>query len=67
MQIRVVDVNRRTRDWYEARDLAHLVANLDKIFRDDMLDTFIDEMVQLWNGGTTFSSYTVNFTLGGKR
>lgn len=67
MQIRVVDVNRRTLEWYEARDLAHLVANLDKVFRDDMIDTFIDEMVQLWNGGTTFSSYTVNYTLGGKR
>ncbi|MBV8623495.1 MAG: sensor domain-containing diguanylate cyclase [Herbaspirillum sp.] len=67
MQIRVVDVNRRTLEWYEARDLAHLVANLDKVFRDDMIDTFIDELVQLWEGSTTFSSYTVNYTLGGRR
>ncbi|MBP0599739.1 sensor domain-containing diguanylate cyclase [Herbaspirillum sp. LeCh32-8] len=66
-EIRVVDVNRRTLEWYEARDLEHLVANLDKVFRDDMLETFIDEMVQLWEGRLNFSSYTVNYTLGGKR
>lgn len=66
-QIRVVDVNRRTLEWYEANDLEHLVANLDKVFRDDMIDTFIDELVQLWEGKQKFSSYTVNYTLGGKR
>ncbi|MBB5392179.1 MULTISPECIES: sensor domain-containing diguanylate cyclase [unclassified Herbaspirillum] len=66
-QIRVVDVNRRTLEWYEARDLEHLVANLDKVFRDDMIDTFIDELAQLWEGKLNFSSYTVNYTLGGKR
>jgi diguanylate cyclase (GGDEF)-like protein len=66
-QIRVVAVNRRTLEWYEARDLEHLVANLDKVFRDDMIDTFIDELVQLWEGRVNFSSYTVNYTLGGKR
>lgn len=65
--IEVVAVNRRTLEWYEARDREHLVANLDQVFRDDMIDTFIDEMVQLWEGKLNFSSYTVNYTLGGKR
>ncbi|MCA1327110.1 sensor domain-containing diguanylate cyclase [Herbaspirillum sp. alder98] len=66
-QIKVVAVNRRTLELYEATDREHLVANLDQVFRDDMIDTFIDELVQLWQGGLNFSSYTVNYTLGGRR
>lgn len=39
--IRVVKVNRRTLHLFEAEDLPTLVANLDRIFRDDMLTAFI--------------------------
>lgn len=66
-QIKVVDVNRRTLELYEANDLEHLTANLGKVFRDDMLGSHIDELVQMWEGKTNFSSYTVNYTLNGKR
>lgn len=66
MQICVVDVNWCILEWYEVCDLVYLVVNLDKIFWDDMFDIFIDEMVQLWNGGMIFFSYIVNYILGGK-
>jgi diguanylate cyclase (GGDEF)-like protein len=66
-RIKVVKVNRKTLSLFEANDLAHLVAHLDRIFRDDMLDTHIEELVQLWNGRTEFSSSTVNYTLSGGR
>ena len=49
-RIRVIRVNRRTLSLFEADDLAHLVANLDRIFRDDMLTTHVDELAQLWDG-----------------
>jgi len=66
-RIRVIKVNRRTLSLFEADNLAHLVANLDKVFRADMLKTHIEELVQLWDGESAFGSNTVNYTLCGKR
>jgi diguanylate cyclase (GGDEF)-like protein len=66
-RIRVLKVNRKTLSLFEAEDLAHLVGNLEKIFRADMLKTHIDELVQLWNGECEFGGNTVNYTLSGKR
>jgi diguanylate cyclase (GGDEF)-like protein len=66
-QLEVVKVNRRTLELYGARDLDHLVANLERVFRDAMLAAHIDELVALWDGALRFSSQTVNYTLGGER
>ncbi len=66
-RIRVIKVNRKTLSLFEANDLSHLVANLGQIFRNDMLDTHIGELVQLWEGEPEFSSDTVNYTLTGQR
>lgn len=66
-RIRVLKVNRKTLAMFEAGDLPHLIANLDRIFRNDMLKTHVDELVQLWEGRAEFSSHTVNYTLSGKR
>jgi hypothetical protein len=66
-RIRVLKVNRKTLTLFAADNLEHLVANLDRVFRDDMLKTHIDELVQLWEGRTEFFSNTVNYTLNGDR
>jgi len=66
-RIRVIKVNRKTLSLFEAEDLAHLVGNLDKIFRADMLKAHIEELVQLWEGKPDFGSNTVNYSLSGKR
>ena len=66
-RLRVLKVNRKTLSLLEAESLEDLVANLDKVFRDDMLHSHIDELVQLWNGQTDFTSHAVNYTLRGKR
>ena len=66
-QLRVLQVNRKTLELFEATDLAHLVAHLDHVFRDAMLEPHIDELVALWNGEKRFSSQTVNYSLSGKR
>ena len=63
----VLKVNRKTLDLYEASDLAHLTAHLDRILRDDMLDRHVDELCALWDGLHDFRSDTVNYTLGGRR
>ncbi|MEI4472161.1 sensor domain-containing diguanylate cyclase [Frigidibacter sp. MR17.24] len=66
-RIRVLRVNDRTLELFEAESEAHLVANLDRVFRDDMLLTHIGELCQLWDGAGGFSSAAVNYTLGGRR
>lgn len=67
LNIEVLRVNRKTLELFEADDLAHLIANLGKVFRDDMLHTHIEELLQVWEGKTEFSSHSVNYTLSGKR
>jgi diguanylate cyclase (GGDEF)-like protein len=65
--LNVLKVNQRTLELFEADDQAHLLRNLGRIFRDDMFEQLVEEMVQLWNGQTRFSSQTVNYTLSGRR
>lgn len=65
--IRVLKVNNKTLTLFEAKDLNHLVENLGGVFRDDMLQTHINELSQLWDGQREFSSNTVNYTLSGRR
>nr|WP_272210902.1 sensor domain-containing diguanylate cyclase [Marinicella sp. W31]MDC2876814.1 sensor domain-containing diguanylate cyclase [Marinicella sp. W31] len=65
--IRVLKVNRKTLELFEARDTAELVDNIGSVFRDEMLETHIDELAQLFEGKLNFTSYTVNYTLSGKR
>lgn len=66
-RIRVLDVNRKTLSLFEADDADHLRANLATVFRDDMLDTHINELAALFEGEQSFSSTTVNYTLSGRR
>lgn len=66
-RIRVLRVNRAVLDLFEARDADHLVSNLDRVFRNEMLETHIAELCQLWAGQTAFRSSAVNYTLGGRR
>jgi diguanylate cyclase (GGDEF)-like protein len=66
-RIRVLRVNRKTLTLFAADSLDHLVSNLDRVFRDDMLKTHIEELVQLWEGRTEFFSSAVNYTLADRR
>lgn len=66
-RIRVLDVNSKTLELFEAENLDHLAANIASVFRDDMLDTHINELAALFDGEQTFSSTTVNYTITGRR
>src|SRR5262245_43233749 len=66
-RIQVIKVNRRTLALFEADDPAHLVQNLERVFRDDMLHAHVDELVQLWKGKTQFVSHGVNDSPLGQR
>ena len=65
--LKVVRVNRRTLELFGANDVQHLTANLDRVFRDAMIEPHINELVALWDGGLRFSSQTVNYSLSGDR
>jgi diguanylate cyclase (GGDEF)-like protein len=66
-RIRVLKVNRRTLELYGADSVDHLVANLPRVFRDDMFDQHVEELVGLWEGRGHFRTTTVNHTLSGQR
>jgi len=65
--IRLVRVNRCALVLYEADDLDHLVANLDRVFRNDMFAAHVEELAALWDGEAVFGSRAVNYTLSGRR
>jgi diguanylate cyclase (GGDEF)-like protein len=65
--IRVLSVNQRTLDLLGARDCAELVANLERVFRDDMRVQHARDMAALWEGKTGFASQSVNYSLDGRR
>ena len=66
-RIRVLKVNQRTLSLFEAADTDELIGNLDRVFRGEMLDQHIDELVQLWEGRGEFFSHSVNYGLKGRR
>jgi diguanylate cyclase (GGDEF)-like protein len=66
-RIRILKVNRKTLALFGARDLPDLIANLDRVLRDDTFKSLTEELVQLWNRKKSFSSHTVNYTLAGAR
>ncbi|MFT4263753.1 MAG: sensor domain-containing diguanylate cyclase [Nocardioides sp.] len=66
-RLRVLAVNRCTLEMLGARDLDDLVDNLDSVFRGDMFEAHLDEVVACWEGRREFTTRSVNYTLGGKR
>ena len=66
-KIKLLKVNSKTLELYQAKDFEHLYQNLDLIFKEDMSKTHIKELVALWNGEIHFSNSAVNYTLTGER
>lgn len=64
--IRVLDVNRETLRLFGARSKEQLLANLDKVFRDEMQEHFREELIRLWDGELAYAAEGVNYTLRGE-
>ena len=64
--IRVLDVNRRTLELFAAGSKQELLANLGRVFRDDMGQHFASELVDLWNGKLTYERDGINYSLNGE-
>lgn len=66
-KIKILQVNRKTLELFEAQNLNHICDNIHTIFKQEMFESHIYELVALWNGEKEFSSTTINYTLSGKR
>ena len=64
--IHVLDVNQKTLDLFGAKDKETLLANLNKVFRDEMSSHFTNELVDMWNGKTYYEREGVNYSLSGE-
>jgi diguanylate cyclase (GGDEF)-like protein len=64
-KIKVIDVNHQTLNMFAARSKEQLLSQLDVVFRDEMHDSFTEQLVDLWNGNTTQMREVVNYSLAG--
>jgi diguanylate cyclase (GGDEF)-like protein len=64
--IRVLDVNRKTLSLFEAMDKESLMANLGKVFRDEMGEHFKNELIDMWDGKSYYEREGVNYSLTGE-
>ena len=65
-QIKVLEVNRQTLKMFAADSRTDLLGRLDRVFRDEMHASFMDQLIDLWNGITNQTREVVNYTLGGE-
>ena len=65
-KIRVVDVNQQTLQMFAAQSKDELLTKLDVVFRDEMHDSFAEQLLDLWNGKTTQMREVVNYALTGE-
>ena len=65
-RIKVNHVNRETLNMFGAESETELLANLDRIFRDEMRVHFRSELTALWNGEVSWSGDGINYWLDGE-
>lgn len=64
--IKVLDVNRQTLTMFAATSKEELVDKLGMVFRDEMHNSFADQLFDLWNGKIVQMREVVNYSLGGE-
>ncbi|NYT60195.1 sensor domain-containing diguanylate cyclase [Alcaligenaceae bacterium] len=66
-EIRVLDVNRYTLFLYGAGEKNELLKRLPEVFRDDMRQSFQQQLIDLWEGQLFQQREVVNYALDGKK
>ncbi|MET1115632.1 MAG: GGDEF domain-containing protein [Comamonas sp.] len=64
---KVLRVNQYTLDLFKAADQQTLQSRLHEVFRGDMLDSILVELLALWRGDQGFETRSVNYALDGRR
>ena len=65
-EIRVLDVNQQTLRLFGAASRAELLAGLRKVFRDEMRNSFAEQLIDLWKGKMTQFREVLNYALSGE-
>lgn len=66
LKIKLIRVNKKALELFQARDVAEVYANMHKLFQTQMFESHITDLIALWNGETEFSNTTINHTLDGR-
>lgn len=64
---KVLRVNQYTLDLFKAADQESLQSRLHEVFRGDMLESIMSELLALWQGQRSFETRSVNYDLDGRR
>lgn len=64
-EIKVLDVNQQTLDMFGAASHDELLSQIDKVFRDEMHQSFSDQLMDLWHGKLTQTREAVNYAING--
>jgi diguanylate cyclase (GGDEF)-like protein len=65
-EIRVINVNRQTLSMFAANSQDELLGKLGLVFRDEMHESFAEQLVDLWDGKTVQLREVVNYALSGE-
>jgi len=65
--IKIVDINKKTLELYKANKKEDFFAGLDKVFTEESLDTFKEQIINLAGGKTRFESEAINCTFNGDK
>lgn len=66
-EIHVIDVNQQTLAMFGAASKQALLGGMRHVFRDEMHESFAEQLLDLWNGKTTQQREVVNYALSGDR
>ena len=66
-EINVIDLNDQTLRLLHASSKDEVVRNMDRIFRDDIHQSFAEQLIELWSGVLYQQRETVNYALNGDR
>ena len=64
-KIVVRDINQHTLTLFKAKSKQELLDNLDRVFRDDMREHYVTELLAHWQGELNWSGEGINYTLEG--
>ncbi len=65
-EIRVIDVNQLTLDMFGASSKQELLGAAHRMFRDEMRESFSEQLLDLWGGKLYQQREVVNYTLAGE-
>jgi len=65
--VKVCDVNKATLEIYEAQSKEELFKNLGRVFSDETVPIFTDQLVSIFEGRTVVEKETINSSIKGKQ